>query len=106
MTRTITIVAIVLSASSCLMRSEEDAERIRAFEPFECPEPGVEVTTASGKTGLARQCVIRNGSFVYSEGGIFIVGQYENGKHAGIWRWYDKSGNVTQESDYSIDETN
>lgn len=87
------------------MKSEEDMERVRAVEPFECPSPGIEEIVVSGKTGYARQCVILNGTAAYSEGNIFTVGQYQNGKMVGVWRWYDKQGNVTQEIDYS-DERN
>jgi len=38
-------------------------------------------------------------------GYVHLRGQYDAGKQTGIWRWYDRQGNVVKEIDYSAKQT-
>lgn len=46
------------------------------------------------------------GPFVaWEDGYVHVRGQYDMGEEAGVWRWYDKSGTVVKELDYSAAPT-
>lgn len=104
--RTRVISAIILASiglCSCT-KTDEDYARARDYKEFSCPPPGLEEFGSWGKSGRMRRCVIRNGSFVASEGDTFFAGQYKDGKQVGIWRWYDRAGKVSKEVDYSHEQ--
>jgi len=71
-------------------------------EKLNCPAPAVAEFQAWGKSGTQHVCKIKHGPFVAWEGGyVHVRGQYENGKEAGVWSWYDKNGSVVKKIDYS-----
>jgi len=74
-------------------------------EKLNCPAPAVAEFQAWGKSGTQHVCKIKHGPFVAWEGGyVHVRGQYENGKEAGVWYWYDKNGSVVKKIDYSRTE--
>jgi hypothetical protein len=92
------IVIILLSGCS------NDQNEFNSFlnEKLVCPAPAVAEFEGWGKSGMQQSCKIKHGPFVAWEGGyVHIRGQYENGKEAGIWYWYNKNGSVEKKIDYS-----
>ncbi len=71
-------------------------------EKLACPPPAEAEFGAWSKSGSHQVCKIKHGPFVAWEGGyVHVRGQYEMGKESGVWRWYDRQGNVVKEIDYS-----
>lgn len=71
-------------------------------EELTCPSPAVAEFQAWGKSGTQHVCKIKHGPFVAWEGGyVHVRGQFDNGKEAGVWYWYDKNGNVEKKIDYT-----
>ncbi|KAB2900910.1 MAG: hypothetical protein F9K31_03625 [Dokdonella sp.] len=67
-----------------------------------CEEPAVPEIHPWAKTGQSYGCYIKNGPFVAAEDGyVHLRGRFDNGKEAGVWRWYDRAGNVIKEIDYA-----
>lgn len=76
----------------------------RAFfdEKISCPSPAIDEFNSWGQSGSEHICKIKHGPFVAFEGGyVRVRGQYDQGKEAGIWRWYSADGRVEKEIDYS-----
>jgi hypothetical protein len=71
-------------------------------EIVECVPPARLEIQPWGKSGSSKSCKITNGPFVAAENGyVHLRGQYEAGREVGIWRWYDRDGNVVKTIDYS-----
>lgn len=86
--------------------SNQDYEAVKKI-PIECEAPAQAEMRPWGKVGQSYGCYIRTGQFVAAEDGyVRLRGQFNEGKEAGIWRWYDKQGNVIKEVDYSAAESN
>lgn len=87
--------------SSCSDRGN-GSEAALLNEELLCPEPAVAQFEPWGKSGSQKICKVKHGPFVAWESGyVHVRGQYDNGTKAGVWRWFDKDGNVTKEIDYS-----
>lgn len=95
--------ACVLSMFLLNSCAKDNAARQAFFdEKMSCPSPAVDEFNGWGQSGSEHICKIKHGPFVAFEGGyVHIRGQYENGKEAGIWRWYGADGKVVKEIDYS-----
>ena len=71
-------------------------------ESITCAPPAQVEIQPWGKIGLSKSCRMVDGPFVGVENGyVLLRGQYEAGREVGIWRWYDKDGNVVKTIDYS-----
>ena len=83
--------------------SNDGAARKAFFdEKLTCPSPAVDQFEPWGQSGSAHICKIKQGSFIAFESGrVQIRGQYDQGKEAGVWRWYGADGKVEKEIDYS-----
>ncbi len=82
--------------------SNEQSATNKMFDAkLSCPSPAIAEFEPWGKSGSQQVCKIKHGPFVAWEGGyIHVRGQYENGKEAGTWYWYDASGKVIKQMDY------
>lgn len=75
-------------------------------EAITCDLPARAEMRPWGKTGKSNGCYVRSGPFIAAENGyVHLRGQFKEGKEVGVWRWYDKQGNVVKEIDYSTDQT-
>lgn len=71
-------------------------------ESIACTPPAQVEIQPWGKSGLSGSCKMIVGQFTGVENGrVILRGQYEAGRQVGVWRWYDKDGNVTKTIDYS-----
>ena len=71
-------------------------------EGVECVPPARLEIQPWGRSGLSKSCKMANGPFVATEDGyVHLRGQYESGREVGLWRWYDREGNVVKTIDYS-----
>ncbi len=95
--------AVALALSACARHSNGDENyELLNNERVLCPPPGNMEVQPWGKNGLSRSCIVKSGPFVAAEDGyVHLRGQYKAGKQVGIWRWYDKQGNLVKEIDYS-----
>lgn len=94
------IVCLSLLSSGC--SNEQDSTNKFLNEKLSCPSPAVAEFEAWGKSGMQQICKIKHGPFVAWEGGyVHVRGQYESGKEVGNWYWYDASGKVVKQIDYS-----
>lgn len=93
-------VIAVLMLSGC---TKDDVARQAFFdEKLSCPPPAVSEFNNWGQSGSEHVCKIKHGPFVAFENGhVQIRGQFDNGKEAGVWRWYGPDGKVDKEIDYS-----
>ena len=84
---------------------DEDYE-VLSKESVSCEPPARMEIQSWGKNGLSRSCKLQSGPFLAAENGyVHFRGQYKAGKEVGIWRWYDKEGNIVKEIDYSADQS-
>jgi len=91
------MLALVECISAC--GNKEDAKSFA--ENISCPPPAVAQIEPWGKSGAQEICKIKHGPFVAWEAGyVHLRGSYTNGEKTGVWRWYDRSGNVVEEIDY------
>ena len=82
--------------------NEQSATNEFFNEKLSCPSPAVAEFEAWGKSGSQQICKIKHGPFVTWEGGyVHVRGQYENSKEVGVWYWYNASGEVEKQIDYS-----
>lgn len=108
MAKTVLIVLVVLAfASACARDSGDDKNyELLSSEAVACEPPAQVEVQPWGKSGLSKSCSIKSGGVVTAENGyVHLRGQYDAGKQAGIWRWYDRRGNVVKEIDYSAKQT-
>lgn len=91
---------VVLLISGC---ARHNAAKQSFFdEKLSCPSPAIDQFEAWGQSGSQHVCKVKHGPFVAFENGyVHIRGQYDNGKEAGVWRWYGEAGKVEKEIDYS-----
>lgn len=83
---------------------ERSASKDFLDEKLSCPMPAVAEFEPWGKSGMQQICKIKHGPFVAFESGyVHVRGQYDNGKEAGTWYWYNASGQVVKQFDYSTD---
>jgi hypothetical protein len=101
MSRYLAFIALVLYFLLGCDTKNPDFKVVQEHKNFMCPPPGLEEFVDWGKSGQARRCVIKNGSFVASEGGQLISGQYKDGSQIGTWRWYNKEGKVIKTVNYA-----
>lgn len=96
---------IVISAFICACSHDSGSNKnyeLLSSEAITCDPPAQVEVQPWGKGGLSRFCSIKSGMFVTAEDGyVHLRGQYEAGKQVGIWRWYDRDGNVVKVIDYS-----
>jgi hypothetical protein len=91
---------VALQLGACV--KETPAQRAFFNESLSCPSPAVSEFAPWGKSGSEHVCKIKHGPFVAFENGyVHIRGQFDQGKEAGIWRWYDAAGKVEKEIEYS-----
>lgn len=96
------LVLIGLLISACADSGGTAAGRLLDKENVECVPPARLEIQSWGKSGLSKSCKIASGPFVAAENGyVHLRGQYEAGREVGIWRWYDRDGNVVKTIDYS-----
>jgi hypothetical protein len=96
------VLALVASLAAC---AGNEPETLLSAD-LDCPSPSVEQIEPWGKSGSQQICKIKHGPFIAWENGyIHLRGHYQNGEKAGVWKWYDRSGKVVKEIDYSrVDE--
>jgi periplasmic protein TonB len=46
----------------------------------------------------------KHGEYKKTYGGLLVKGQFENGKKAGVWEYYDRSGQLEQKIDFSANK--
>lgn len=98
------VIALALQACASDSRGDQNYELL-SKESISCDPPASMEVQPWGKNGLSRSCSVKSGSFVAAENGyVHLRGQYQAGKQAGIWRWYDENGNVVKEIDYSAEQ--
>lgn len=97
------MLAISVFVSACARDSGSDENyELLSSEAITCTPPAQVEVRPWGKAGLSRSCSIKSGPYVTAENGyVHLRGQYDAGKQVGIWRWYDRQGNVVKEIDYS-----
>src|SRR6266851_10255223 len=82
--------------------AQDDKSQKFLKEKLLCPTPAVAQFEPWGKSGTQQICKIKHGPFAaFEDGYVHIRGQYENGKPAGIWSWYDANGKVIRTEDHS-----
>lgn len=93
----------VLLIAGCTNSAGKDANHeLLDRESVTCSPPARPEIQSWGQAGLSLSCKMVNGSFVAVENGyVHMRGQYEAGREVGMWRWYDKDGNVVKTIDYS-----
>jgi len=102
MKRYMTCVLLASLSSACADQKQGATTNSFDDERIECVEPARLKTEPWGKAGSLKGCEIADGPFVAADDGyIRMRGQFKNGHKAGVWRWYDRSGNVTKEVNYS-----
>lgn len=87
-----------------LLGCSDEKNKVDSFfaEELTCPPPAVAEFQVWGKSGTQHVCKIKHGPFVAWEGGyVHVRGQFDNGKEAGVWYWYDKNGRVEKKIDYT-----
>lgn len=95
-------VLLLLSVLSCGCSHDDAAKQSYFAEKLACPPPAVDEFDPWGQQGSEHVCKITHGPFVaFEQGHVVIRGQYDNGKEAGVWRWYGADGIVEKEIDYS-----
>lgn len=102
------IAALVIASGGCARsdapKVDEDYAALEREERPVCAPPSVPELRAWGKTGMSSGCYIQHGRFLVAEGGtIRFIGEYDRGSRAGHWKWFDSSGKVYKEKDYSIE---
>lgn len=100
MLRRFVLVASCAALSAC---SNESADPVDlSHEKIECSSPAEAEYGAWSKSGSYQACKIKHGPFVaWEDGYVHVRGGYDMGKEAGVWRWYDRKGDVVREIDYS-----
>lgn len=102
MKRYMTCVLLALLSSACADQKQGATTNSFDDERIECVEPARLKIEPWGKAGSLKGCEIADGPFVAADDGyIRMRGQFKNGHKAGVWRWYDRSGNVTKEVNYA-----
>ncbi|HLK97433.1 MAG TPA: hypothetical protein VK364_06665 [Hymenobacter sp.] len=103
--RTLKLILLILIGLICISACNapgQDTDDELDKEIIECVPPARLEIQPWGKSGSSKSCKILNGPFVAAENGyVHLRGQYEGGREAGTWRWYDRSGNVVKTIDYS-----
>lgn len=97
------IVRLSLVACLSLLGCSDGKGNANSFfnEKLACPSPAVAEFEPWGRSGSQQVCKIKHGPFVaWEDNYIHVRGQFENGKEAGVWYWYDKNGNVEEKIDY------
>lgn len=96
------LIFIALLCSSCAEGQRGASANPLEDELVECAKPARLKMEPWGKGGTSKACEIADGPFVAAENGyIHLRGQFESGRKAGVWRWYDRNGVVTRTIDYS-----
>jgi hypothetical protein len=95
------ILAIVAYLAAC-----DGDEAVVISEDIVCPPPSVLQIEPWGKSGAQQICKIKHGPFIaWEDGYIHLRGNYENGEKSGTWKWYDRTGIVVKEINYSEKST-
>lgn len=104
-----TNVTLVFLLCTAICGCAPDSKNVTDYELLmrenpSCEAPAQIEVSPWGQKGASKVCNVRNGDFVAAEDGyIRVRGRYEMGKKVGVWRWYDKSGGVSKEVDYSAE---
>jgi hypothetical protein len=97
-------VAFVLAATSACEPREQNSGGVldEVSADLSCPESAIKVREPWGKLGASVSCKIRHGPFVAVEANVVrLRGQFNHGARVGLWVWYDESGRMQNEVNYS-----
>lgn len=87
--------------AACLTACGSNEAKVIFSEDPNCPPPSVAQIEPWGESGSQQICKIKHGPFAaWEDGYIHLRGNYHNGEKSGVWKWYDRVGNVVKEIDY------
>jgi antitoxin component YwqK of YwqJK toxin-antitoxin module len=97
--QTLAILMLVAVVAGCGQANSN--YELLADKRVECPEGSHLRYEPWGESGLEAVCLLNHGRVVIAEyGHIVIEGQYDMGKKAGEWRWFDASGKIVRTERY------
>jgi len=103
MMRTLFLLLLISFFVSACYRYDWDRDiEVLEKEEIVCTPPARQEVHRWGKYGFFKSCMILTGPFIAAKDGyIQVRGQYEEWRKVGVWRFYDKDGNVIETINYS-----